>query len=203
MTETWLKPDKEIGEAGRFTCEYDIHRRDRPGKKTGGRVLIAVKKQYISSRQEDLEADSEKENAKMIWITISVEKCRTLYVSSCYRPKANDKESQQHLKTALEHLKNTRAHIWIAGDMNYPDIDWQDWTLKTGNKYTNLHNNFLDMIDEHHLSQVIKDPTRRENTLDLFLMNNETFVTNNQTLSGISDHSAILAESRIRADKVQ
>ena len=87
--------------------------------------------------------------------------------------------------------------------MNYPDIDWQDWTLKTGNKYTNLHNNFLDMIDEHHLSQVIKDPTRGENTLDLFLTNNETFVTNNQTLPGISDHSAILAESRIRADKVQ
>ena len=87
--------------------------------------------------------------------------------------------------------------------MNYPDIDWQDRTLKTGNKYTNLHNNFLDMIDEHHLSQVIKDPTRGENTLDLFLTNNETFVTNNQTLPGISDHSAILVESRIRADKVQ
>ena len=206
MTETWLKPDKadgEIGEAGRFACEYDIHRRDRPGKKTGGGVLIAVKKQYISSRQEDLEADSEKENAEMIWVKIPVEKCRTLYVSGFYRPKANDKESQKHLKTSLERLKNTRAHIWIEGDMNYPDIDWQDRTLKTGNKYTNLHNNFLDMIDEHHLSQVIKDPTRGENTLDLFLTNNETFVTNNQTLPGISDHSAILVESRIRADRVQ
>ena len=120
--------------------------------------MIAVKKQYISSRQEDLEADSEKENAEMIWVKIPVEKCRTLYVSGFYRPKANDKESQKHLKTSLERLKNTRAHIWIAGDMNYPDIDWQDRTLKTGNKYTNLHNNFLDMIDEHHLSQVIKDP---------------------------------------------
>ena len=46
MTVTWLKPDKadgETGEAGRFACEYNIHRRDRPGKKTGGGVLIAVK----------------------------------------------------------------------------------------------------------------------------------------------------------------
>ena len=102
VTETWLKPDKadgEIGETGRFACEYDIHRRDRPGKKTGGGVLIAVKKQYISSRQENLEADSEKENADMIWVKIPVEKCRTLYVSSFYKPKANDKESQKHLKT--------------------------------------------------------------------------------------------------------
>ena len=98
----------------------------------------------------------------MIWVKIPVEKCRTLYVSSFYRPKANDKESQKHFKTSLERLKNTRAHIWIAGDMNYPDIDWQDRTLKTGNKYTNLHKNLLDMIDEHHLSQVIKDPTRGE-----------------------------------------
>ena len=77
MTETWLKPDKERGEAGRFACEYDIHRRDRPGKKTGGRVLIAVKKQYISSRQEDLGADSEKENAKMIW-----ERLKNIYMDS-------------------------------------------------------------------------------------------------------------------------
>ena len=207
MTETWLKPDKadgEIGEAGRFACEYDIHRRDRPGKKTGGGVLIAVKKQYISSRQEaGFGSRFWKRECRNDLGQNPCRKCRTLYVSSFYRPKANDKGSQKHLKTSLEHLQNTRAHVWIAGDMNYPDIDWQDRTLKTGNKYTNLHNNFLDMIDEHHLSQVIKDPTRGENTLDLFLTNNETFVTNNQTLPGISDHSAILVESRIGADRVQ
>ena len=46
-------------------------------------------------------------------------------------------------------------------------------------------------------------PYQRGNTLDLFLTNNETFVTNNQTPPGISDHSVILVESRIRVDKVQ
>ena len=76
--------------------------------------------------------------------------------------------------------------------------DTQDWK-----QVHQPHNNFLDMIDEYHLSQVIKDPTRGENTLDLFLTNSDTFVTNNQTLPGISEHSAILVESRIRSDKVQ
>ena len=201
MTETWLKPDRadgEIGEPGRFANEYNIHRRDRPGAKPGGGVLIAVKKQLTCIRQVDLEPDTDTENAEIIWIKIPAERSKTLYIGGFYRPKADDRESTKHLKTSLERLRNTRSHVWIAGDMNFPYINWENHTLKPNHKYANLHNSFMDMLDEHHMCQTIKEPTRGENTLDLFLTNNESLVNNCQVTPGISDHSAVLVESRVR-----
>ena len=96
MTETWLKPDRadgEIGEPGRFSNEYNIHRRDRPGAKPGGGVLIAVKKQLTCIRQVDLEPETNTKNAEIIWIKIPVERSKTLYIGGFYRPKADDRES--------------------------------------------------------------------------------------------------------------
>ena len=57
-TETWLTPDQadgEIGEHGRFSEDYKIYRRDRTSGKKGGGVLLAVKSDIISTRQDDLE----------------------------------------------------------------------------------------------------------------------------------------------------
>ena len=59
-TETWLKPeqgDGEIGEPGRFSADYTIHRRDRPGKSKGGGVFITVKNDLRSTRCEELEPE--------------------------------------------------------------------------------------------------------------------------------------------------
>ena len=81
----------------------------------------------------------------------------------------------------------------------YAFISWENQTLKPNHKYANL-NSFMDMLDEHHMCQTIKEPTRGENTLDLFLTNNESLVNNCQVTPGISDHSAVLVESRVRTN---
>ena len=57
------------------------------------------------------------------------------------------------------------APVCIVLSTHY-GIDWQDWTLKTDNKYTNLQNKFQDMIDKQ-LSQAFNDPTRSKNTPNL------------------------------------
>ena len=84
--------------------------------------------------------------------------------------------------------------------MNFPYINWENHTLKLNHKYANLHNSFMDMLDKHHMCQTIMEPTRGENTLDLFLTNNESLVNNCQVTPGISDHSAVLVESRVRTN---
>ena len=50
---------------------------------------------------------------------------RALYVSSFYRPHENDEPSQLLLKTSLDRIADcNNSHTWLAGDMNFPGIDW-------------------------------------------------------------------------------
>ena len=55
---------------------------------------------------------------------------------------------------------------------------------------------FLDIIDNNSLTQIVKDPTYYENTLDLFLVSNPSLVYNAKVIPGISrdGHHAVYAE---------
>ena len=44
-------------------------------------------------------------------------------------------------------------------------------TLKPRNPSLRMHHDFLSMIYDNDLEQLVKEPTREENTLDLFLTN--------------------------------
>ena len=48
------------------------------------------------------------------------------------------------------------------------------------------------------LQQVVTHPTRIENILDLFLIDNPTLVKSVEVLPGIADHDAVLSEVFIK-----
>ena len=58
--------------------------------------------------------------------------------------------------------------IWLGGDFNMRDIDWQDQTIKPGSNIRAQCQAFLDMCTSYHLEQVVNIPTRGKRTLDLF-----------------------------------
>ena len=174
-TETWLSPvqcDGEIGEIGRFSSDYTIHRRDRDSHSKDGGVLIAVRNDLKSTRCEELEPDCE-----LCWVKVEAAGEKSLYVGAYYRPNIKDSESLQLMKNSVTNLSNhTRSHIWLTGDFNLPEIDWKDRSIRTGAKFRDRHQEFLDTLDEASLSQMVRDPTRGGNVLDLFLTNNDTLV---------------------------
>ena len=58
-------------------------------------------------------------------------------------------------------------------------------------KYANnlgIQRRFQAAFDDAGLTQLITEPTRANNTLDLFLTNNESLISNWNTVEGISDH---------------
>ena len=59
-----------------------------------------------------------------------------------------------------------------------------------------LTQNFLDIMSDNNLTQVVKEPTYYENTLDLFFVNNPSIVHNSKVILGISmdGHHAVYAE---------
>ena len=199
-TETWLTPeqaDGEIGEEGRFSEEYSVHRRDR-SVSPGGGVLVAIRRDLNGVRRVDLETDCE-----LLWVKIDIIGSKSLYVGGFYRPHVNDKVSAESLKNSLSRIiDKTNSHIWVAGDFNYPGIDWRSGGLKPNCSYPMLHRDFIDMLEDYSMTQIIQDPTRDSNTLDLFITSNETLINNAQVIPGISDHDAVVIESALKPNNV-
>jgi len=88
--------------------------------------------------------------------------------------------------------------IWITGDINLPNINWERYCVD-GNAYSiALCELFLDLIQEHGFTQVVDFPTRRNNTLDIFATNRPSLVTACKPVPGISDHEAVLVHSSMK-----
>ncbi len=181
-TESWLIPEHKVNgilNSEIFPDGYKISvaRRDRqdvpmysetPDVRGGG-TFILVKDDIMAVRQYDLETDCE-----IVWTKFDIVGSRSVYVASYYRPKENDKNSLVELKKSLERICNrNNSHVWVGGDFNFPGYNWQDELLKPCCSQPELTRNFIDLIADNGLTQVVKEPTFFENTLDLFLVNNQ------------------------------
>ena len=114
-TESWLHLDIKDNEI--FPTNFNVYRRDR--NSTGGGVFTAVSNEFLSTRQSELETESE-----MTWVKLSVKGSKDLYICSYYRPDVSDEESLDHLNNSLDKICNTKnCHIWLAGDFNLPGFD--------------------------------------------------------------------------------
>ena len=90
--------------------------------------------------------------------------------------------------------KNTRVpEMIIVGDFNLPSIEWGD-EVKTSDPPSyghEINSRFIDVCDELGLTQVVLEPTRENNILDI------------QVNPGISDHDAacLTYEGRVKINK--
>ena len=93
--------------------------------------------------------------------------------------------------------KYNNPTVWLAGDLNLPNIDWSNNTVN-GNHYPlSLCNVFLDFMTYHGLVQMNLLPTRYNNILDVFLTNQPLTSISVETALGISDHEAVIVKSAI------
>ena len=128
----------------------------------------------------------------MVWAKISVVGCKDLYVCSYYRPKVDDRDSLDQF-TGPVHSKLT----WLAGDFNFPVINWSSKTLKHNCPSSDLHELFVKSLDDYGLTQMIDKPTRLSNALDLFMTNNPTLISEIKVIPGLADHDAVTIEGDI------
>ena len=93
----------------------------------------------------------------------------------------------------------TSSHIWIAGDMNLPGFDWKHNCLFLTCRFPELTRKFTDCLDNHGWVQLITNPTRGKNVVDLLITNNDSPIIKTQVIPGISDHDAVFVEGNIKA----
>ena len=193
-TETWLHDGVKDSEI--LSHHYKLYRKDRKQKRGGG-VLIAIKEDLQTTRLDSLECDCE-----TIWLKVLTRTQKPVYISVFYRPDFKDTKAleifQESLKKAAQNLN---AHIIVAGDFNLPHINWNEMKIKEKANYVKSHADFLETLEDTTMQQMVLEPTRLSNTLDLVLTNTPDLVPRIEVIPGLSDHSIVYFEYNVKADK--
>ena len=141
-------------------------------KRGGGRVIIAAKYDYICSEVAELHTKCE-----IAWMPLEIAGCKPLYICGYYKPSEGDSISLEQFEESLRRLRIVNSHVLIVGDMNFPGYDWENGCLKPNCNYPTLTYQFVDLLDDLSLTQLVTRPTRGNNTLDLVITNNPSLVT--------------------------
>ena len=105
------------------------------------------------------------------------------------------------LGKSIEKVKaKAKGNIWILGDFNLPKLTWTDNipTLKPDCSLKPAYETFLDQIDDFSLTQMVTQPTRQGNILDLFLTTNPTLIQQVNCQAGLSDHDMVIAYGALK-----
>ena len=176
-----------------FPPRYNVSRKDRDIH--GGGVFIAVSNKYISTTEYSLDTDCE-----IIWSKISIIGSKPLLIASFYRTTDDNMDPLLALNQSLRKLSNNGPlpNIILGGDLNFPDIDWENYTVKPNPQYGyRINRLMLEIAEEHGLQQLQKEPTRLNNVLDLLFTTYPDLVENVQVSSGMSDHCVVTAEVNV------
>ena len=86
-----------------------------------------------------------------------------------------------------QRTKNSKnAIVILGGDFNAPNIDWDTGTITEGSRDKKMHETVVTTLRDNHLSQVQREPTRLENTLDLLCTNKPGLVKTISIVPGLS-----------------
>ena len=188
ITETWWN-DSHSWSA--VMEGYRLFKRDSLGRKGGG-VALYIKKDY-----ECVEINEGGDRVESIWIGIKAKANKTeVIVGVCYRPPTQDEEVDERLYKQLGEVSRSLPLV-LVGDFNFPDICWN---YNTADKEQSWR--FLERVGDNFLTQLVREPTRGSNILDLLFVNREGLVGDVKVGGrlGQSDHKmldfSILVEPR-------
>ena len=190
-TESWLSP--EISSSEIFPLGYTPYRR-KTGR--GGGVFVLVRNDYICSEQPQFQTDCE-----LIWVKLEVKGTHPLFIGAFYRPNEEDLTSILELTRSLEDVqKHAKGNICLLGDFNFPNLTWPDNQplLKPDFSLNTVYEKFLDLIEDFNFVQMVTEPTRQNNILDLFLCTNPTLVNHIGCHAGLGDHDLVTAQSSLK-----
>ena len=163
------KIDSSISTSELFpeSCPYNVYRKDRT--LDGGDVMLLIHKDISHMPITELENDSES-----VWVKVFANKT-SHFVASWYRPPGGDLEKldSQHksLESQLEKIKdihkgNKPPSVHILRDFNFCDIVWPDRLSKSGSPLSlSEGEKFIEILNDHHLKQLVHFPTREKHTL--------------------------------------
>ena len=124
-------------------------------------------------------------------------KNRQQIVAVLYRPSKSEKrrfaDTLEQVKEKLREDSAEPINVLLLRDFNLPIVKWPSGKIISGTKDDQDQAKLLmDLVEDIFLEQIISDPTRKHNTLDLIFMNNVDLIYSQSILKTIiSDHSFV------------
>ena len=110
------------------------------------------------------EAKQLKTNCEMVCAELTISNARKCQICAYYRPHPNDDISLEPLSQSLSKINpSSKSVIVVGGDFNLGHMDWETLSVFPGKP----DQQFLDIINDNSLTQVVNKTTRKDKTLDL------------------------------------
>ena len=193
-TESWLSPD--IASSEIFPEGYHSFRADRKSKsKRSGGVFILVRNSLICTEQPQFQT-----NCEILWVKIEITGSRPLFVGAYYRRVEDDLESLREFQDSVSRVWEHSDNVWVLGDFNLPMLSWPESSpeMKPDCSHKQVYDFFLSTIADYNFTQVVTEPTRKDNILDLFLTTNPTLINRVNCSPGLGDHDVVSAEALLK-----
>ena len=163
-TETWLNSsilDSEMSIRG-----YTLHRKDRNDaeKHRGGGVALYVHNDLNCVHRDEL---FEHNFPETIWGDIRCNGGNTL-VGVCYRAPNSLHINDEALYSLIDRV--SKEEVVIMGDFNFPELDWGR-ADSIGDSHP-----FIECMSNNFLTQLVEEPTRAKNYLDLILCSDSSLI---------------------------
>ena len=138
-----------------------------------------------------------------------MKKKEKLLLGAIYKSPNSDAANHKRLNELLHKAVNQDyEYTVIAGDFNFPEVDWEQWTVNTNENHSSFH--FVECLRDNFLFQHVKENTRfREgqnpSCLDLIITDVEEVIDNIQfgDKLGASDHISIFFNLKCTTDNVK
>jgi hypothetical protein len=143
--------------------------------------LIATKSSYKIVHRDDI-----KPNAEILIAEIILKHNKKITLVVFYRPPNSDLYPLEELQRILGEVST--SELIVVGDFNITEIDWSNASTSTISALPNL---LLDIVHDNFLSQMIFEPTRDRNILDLVLTTSTDYVQDASVGDPFSDHNLI------------
>lgn len=156
LTETWLNDKITDGLVVR-NSKYNIFRCDRKDT-VGGGVALLVRTEFSCNLVYSLSSRTFES------IVVDLHRKSSFRIIVVYNKPGYDVDGIQELIDFTGHYLTVPYPVYVVGDFNIPNIDWQQNCAS--DNYSNV---FLRFCNDSLLQQVITFPTRERNILDLVL----------------------------------
>ena len=142
-------------------------------------------------------------NCENLWVQLNLAGAKSVLIRAYYKPHKADLESIasfEALKKSLTLVNQTNSAVWLLGDLNLPEIDWNNLIPSPECGHPTFYRDCLEVLDDCLLEQMVTSPTRGQNILDLFLTTNPTLVDNVSITPGLSDHDIVLIQVNVKPE---
>ena len=130
-----------------------------------------------------------------VWVRIVIAWKQPLHIGSSSKSTNSDSIHLARLNESLKKLngKTTLPNIISVGDINIPDICWENNTISNNPQYfVNLNQSLLGMANNNMLRQLWYTPKTGDNMLNQIIATIADHISNNDTVPAMSDHDVMM-----------